>query len=223
MLRFLVSTVLFAGALGAVPAQQPTIIKPGAPGEPSRTITPAEARDVSKVGYTDADVAFMQGMIHHHAQAVQMVELLKTHTKNPDMQKLGERIELSQKDEIKMMRHWLETHGQQAPDPFAHQGHDMASMPGMSGGDASSAPMMPGMLTAEQMRQLEAAKGTDFDRLFLTGMIQHHGGALTMVKQLFATPGAAQDGDIFAFASDVDADQRMEINRMSRMLEELGK
>ena len=222
MLRFFLNTVLLATAVGALATQQPTIIKPGAPGEPSRTITPAEARDVSKVAYTDADVAFMQGMIHHHAQAVEMVELLKTHTKSSDMQKLGQRIELSQKDEIKMMRHWLEGHGQQAPDPFAHQGHDMGSMPGMSGGGAST-PMMPGMLTTAQMQQLAAATGTAFDRLFLTGMIQHHGGALTMVKQLFATPGAAQDSDIFAFASDVDADQRMEINRMSRMLEELGK
>jgi uncharacterized protein (DUF305 family) len=223
MLRFCVGAALFAAAVGLVSAQQPTIVKPGAPGEPSRTITPAEARDVRKVAYTDADVAFMQGMIHHHAQPVQMVELLRTHSKNPDMQKLGQRIELSQKDEIKMMRHWLEVHGQQAPDPLAHQGHDMASMPGMSGGGQATAAMMPGMLTDAQMQQLAAATGTDFDRLFLTGMIQHHGGALTMVKQLFDTPGAAQDSDIFAFASDVDADQRMEINRMSRMLEELGR
>ena len=223
MLRFFVGAALFAAAVGLVSAQPPTIVKPGAPGEPSRTITPAEARDVRKVGYTDADVAFMQGMIHHHAQAVQMVALLRTHSKNPDMQKLGQRIELSQKDEIKMMRHWLEVHGQQAPDPLAHQGHDMASMPGMSGGRQPTAAMMPGMLTDAQMQQLAAATGTDFDRLFLTGMIQHHGGALTMVKQLFDTPGAAQDSDIFAFASDVDADQRMEINRMSRMLEELGR
>lgn len=223
MVRFSVTTLIVA-ALGVAAAQQPpTIVQPGAPGEPSRTMTPAEARDVSKIGYTDADVKFMQGMIHHHAQAVQMVELLKTHTRNPDMQKLGQRIELSQRDEIKMMRHWLEAHGQDAPDPLAHGDHGMASMPGMSGGDASMATMMPGMLTAAQMQQLAAARGPEFDRLFLKGMIQHHGGALTMVKQLFAIPGAAQQGDIFAFASDVDADQRMEIDRMSRMLEELGK
>ena len=223
MLRFFVGAALFAAAVGLVSAQPPTIVKPGAPGEPSRTITPAEARDVRKVAYTDADVAFMQGMIHHHAQAVQMVELLRTHSKNPDMQKLGQRIELSQKDEIKMMRHWLEAHGRQAPDPFAGGGHDVASMPGMSMAGGADAPLMPGMLTAEQMRQLAAAHGKDFDRLFLQGMIRHHGGALTMVKDLFATAGAAQDSDIFAFASDVDADQRMEIDRMSRMLEELGK
>lgn len=221
MLRFSVTSVFVATAVAVASAQQPpTIVQPGAPGEPSRTLTPAEARGGNSPGYSEADVTFMQGMIHHHAQAVEMVELLKTHTKNSDMQKLGQRIELSQRDEIKMMRHWLEAHGQAAPDPLAHEGHDMPSMPGMAG---AAMPMMPGMLTEAQMRQLAAARGADFDKLFLTGMIQHHGGALTMVKQLFATRGAAQDSDIFAFASDVDADQRMEIDRMSRMLEELEK
>lgn len=229
MARCPVILVFVAAAVGAAAAQQPpTIVQPGAPGQPSRTVTAAEASDLGKVRVTDADVKFMQGMIHHHAQAVEMVDLLKSHTKNADMQKLGQRIEISQRDEIKMMRHWLESHGQPAPDPLAHAGHDMASMPGtsMGGGDTPMVPMvpmMPGMLTAAQMQELAAAQGTDFDRLFLEGMIRHHGGALTMVKDLFATPAAAQDSDIFAFASDVDADQRMEINRMSRMLEELGK
>jgi uncharacterized protein (DUF305 family) len=232
MVRYSLCLLLVASALAQTPAQQPpTIVQPGAPGEPSRTITAADAKNAARVTYTDADVQFMQGMIHHHAQAVEMVELLKKNTQNPEMQKLGQRIEISQRDEIKMMRRWLETHGQQAPDPMGSAGHDMASMPGMamSGGGASAAaspqtlPMMPGMLTPDQMRQLAAAHGKDFDRLFLEGMIRHHGGALTMVKDLFGTPGAAQDSDIFAFASDVDADQRMEINRMSRMLEELGK
>ena len=220
MLRFFVTTVFWAMAFAAASAQQPTIVQPGAPGEPSKTLTPAEARAGNAPAYAAADVAFMQGMIHHHAQAVEMVELLKTHTTDPDMRKLGQRIELSQRDEIKMMRHWLEAHGQQAPDPLGHEGHDMAGMPGMAG---ASTPMMPGMLTAAQMQQLAAAHGREFDRLFLKGMIQHHGGALTMVQQLFDTRGAAQDSDIFAFASDVDADQRMEIHRMSSMLEELEK
>jgi uncharacterized protein (DUF305 family) len=222
MARCFAILVAVAAALGMAPTQQPpTIVQPGAPGAPSRNVTAAEASDHSSVRITDADVKFMQGMIHHHSQAVEMVELLKSHTKNPDMQKLGQRIEISQRDEIKMMRHWLESHGQEAPDPLAHAGHDMSSMPGMSMGGQT--PMMPGMLTAEQMRELAAAHGTDFDRLFLQGMIRPHGGALTMVKDLFATAGAAQDSDIFAFASDVDADQRMEITRMSNMLEELGK
>ena len=159
----------------------------------------------------------MQGMIHHHSQAVEMVELLKTRTKSEDMRKLAQRIELSQRDEIKMMQQWLKARGQDAPNPAAHRTHDGMSMPGMT------TVMMPGMLTQEEMQRLAAASGQDFDRLFLEGMIKHHGGALTMVKDLFATPGAAQDSDIFAFASDVDADQRMEINRMSAMLEELQK
>jgi uncharacterized protein (DUF305 family) len=148
----------------------------------------------------------MQGMIHHHAQALDMVELLKTRTTSEDMRKLAERIEISQADEIKMMEKWLQARGKEVP-------HQMAGMPGM--------PMMPGMLSDDQMKQLAAARGPAFDRLFLEFMIQHHAGALTMVKELFATPGAAQDSDIFAFASDVDADQRAEIARMSTMLKEL--
>ena len=193
----------------------PQIVQPGAPGQPSRTIGAEAARDLSHVQATPADVAFMQGMIHHHSQAVEMVELLKTRTASHDMQLLGQRIEISQQDEIKMMQHWLKARGQEAPDPRAM--HDMPGMdmPGMS------TPMMPGMLTPEQMKELAAAKGAAFDRLFLEGMIRHHGGALTMVHDLFATPGAGQDSEIFAFASDVDADQRMEIDRMSAMLKEL--
>ena len=148
----------------------------------------------------------MQGMIHHHAQALDMVELLKTRTTSEDMRKLAERIEISQADEIKMMEKWLQARGKEVP-------HHMAGMPGM--------PMMPGMLSDDQMKQLAAARGPAFDRLFLEFMIQHHAGALTMVKELFATTGAAQDSDIFAFASDVDADQRAEIARMSTMLKEL--
>jgi uncharacterized protein (DUF305 family) len=187
------------------PAASVPIVQPGAPGEPSRAVAPAAAAVTPR--FTDGDVKFMQGMIHHHAQALDMTALLKTRTNSDDMRKLAQRIELSQADEIKMMQKWLEARGQDRPDEHAHH---------MAG-----APMMPGMLTPEQMDQLAAAKGATFDRLFLQFMIQHHQGALTMVKDLFATPGAAQDSDIFAFASDVDADQRMEIARMSGMLKEL--
>ena len=146
----------------------------------------------------------MQGMIHHHAQALDMTELLATRTNSEDMKKLALRISVSQTDEIKMMRRWLTVRGQEVPGEHAHH------MPG--------APLMPGMLNAEEMARLAAAKGTEFDRLFLEGMIKHHGGALTMVHDLFATPGAGQDSEIYAFASDVDADQRMEIDRMAAML-----
>lgn len=201
---------------GPLAGQTPQIIQPGAPGQPSRTTTAAESRDMSHLQATPVDVKFMQGMIHHHSQAVEMVELLKTHTPTHDMQLLGQRIEISQQDEIKMMQHWLTARGQEAPDPAATK----MSMPGMSM-PGTDMPLMPGMLTPEQMERLAAAKGTAFDRLFLEGMIRHHGGALTMVHDLFATPGAGQDSEIFAFASDVDADQRMEIDRMSAMLKEL--
>ena len=185
-------------------AAAPPIIQPGAPGEGSRTVQAEQARDLSKVQFTPADVKFMQGMIHHHAQAVDMTDLLATRTSSDDMKKLALRIQVSQNDEMKMMRRWLAARGQDVPGEHAHH------MPG--------APMMPGMLTPEEMARLAEAKGPEFDRLFLEGMIKHHAGALTMVQELFATPGAGQDSEIYAFASDVDADQRMEIDRMSAML-----
>jgi uncharacterized protein (DUF305 family) len=159
-----------------------------------------------------ADVAFMKGMIHHHAQAVEMVALMDGRTTTPILRALGERIDVSQRDEIGMMRQWLLEHGQEAPDPLPHIGMEM--------GDHAM-PMMPGMLTVAQMAELAAAKGAEFDRLFLTGMIQHHQGALTMVQELFATSGAAQNTAIFRFASDVDADQRAEIARMRALLRQV--
>ena len=180
------------------------IVQPGAPDEASRTVNAEQARDLSKVQFTDADVKFMQGMIHHHSQAIDMVKLLETRTQSEDMKRFALRIQVSQDDEIKMMRRWLEVRGQEVPGEHAHH------MPG--------APMMPGMLSADEMATLAAAKGPEFDRLFLAGMIKHHGGAITMVQQLFKTPGAGQDSEIYAFASDVDADQRMEIERMGAML-----
>ena len=193
-----------AGGPGATEttAEAP-IVQPGAPGQETRVVSATQAVDLSRVRHTAADVRFMQGMIGHHAQAVEMVELLKTRSASDDMKKLGLRIEVSQLDEIKMMQGWLQQRGQQLPDPHAHH----------RGGA-----LMPGMLTAEEMARLAAAKGAEFDRLFLEGMIKHHAGALTMVQELFASPGAAQESEIFAFASDVDADQRMEIDRMGAML-----
>jgi uncharacterized protein (DUF305 family) len=195
-------------APATVPSSPP-IVQPGAPGQASRIITADAASDLSQVRFTDADAKFMQGMIGHHAQAVEMVELLKTRTASEDLKKLALRIEVSQLDEINMMQRWLQDRGQAAPDVHAMHMH--------------GATLMPGMLTAEEMAQLAAAKGPEFDRLFLLGMIKHHGGAITMVEELFATPGAGQESEIFAFASDVDADQRMEIDRMGAMLRELQK
>ena len=205
-MRF-VAVLLVAAAAASCRAAgggAPAIVQPGAPGQESRVVNAAQARDLSKVQFTDADVKFMQGMIHHHAQAIDMVKLLETRTGSDDMKRFALRIQVSQDDEIKMMRRWLEVRGQDVPGEHAHH------MPG--------APMMPGMLTAEEMSRLAAAKGPEFDRLFLEGMIKHHGGAITMVQDLFKTPGAGQDSEIYAFASDVDADQRMEIDRMGAML-----
>jgi uncharacterized protein (DUF305 family) len=190
----------------------PVIVQPGAPGEASRVVGAEQARDLSKVGATPADVKFMQGMIHHHAQAIDMTELLKTRTNSEDMKKLGLRIQVSQTDEIRMMQRWLQAHGADAPDPHAMHMPGMI-MPGMDHG-----PMMAGMLTPEEMTHLAGLKGADFDRVFLEGMIKHHGGAITMVQELFAAPGAGQESTIYAFASDVVSDQQMEIDRMSGML-----
>ena len=184
------------------------ILQPGAPGQDTKTISTAQATDLSKVGATAADVKFMQGMIGHHAQAVEMVALIKDRTATPDLNRLGLRIQVSQDDEMNMMRTWLKDRGQAIPGPHAH--HEPGGF-------------MPGMLTAEEMTQLANAKGVEFDRLFLQGMIKHHGGAITMVEELFKSPGAAQEGGIFAFASDVVADQQMEMDRMGAMLKEIMK
>jgi uncharacterized protein (DUF305 family) len=188
----------------AAPEKGPPIVQPGAPGQASHEISAQAASDLSQVEYTGADIKFMQGMIGHHAQALEMVDLLKTRTASEDMKKLALRIELSQDDEIKMMQRWLEVRRQQVPARNAMHMH--------------GATLMPGMLTADEMKQLEGAKGAEFDRLFLEGMIKHHGGALTMVKDLLDTPGAAQESEVFAFVSDVESDQRMEIDRMGAML-----
>jgi uncharacterized protein (DUF305 family) len=184
----------------------PQIVQPGAPGQATRVITADKAVDLSPIKYTPADAQFMQGMIGHHAQAIEMTELLATRTESEDMRKLAGRIDVSQTDEIKMMEEWLKRRGEALPDPHAHH----------HGGK-----LMPGMLTADEMARLAQAKGEAFDRLFLEFMIKHHEGALVMVQELHATPGAGQEPEMFAFANDVDADQRMEIDRMRIMLDKL--
>ena len=194
------SAACAAACHGGAAASAPPIVQPGAPGETSRVITAGKAADLSQVQFTPADVRFMQGMIGHHAQAIEMTALVRSHSTNDGIRKLSERIDLSQADEIKMMQEWLTRRGQPLPDPHAHH--------------LAGAALMPGMLSQAEMQALSEARGPAFDRLFLESMIKHHEGALTMVKELFATPGAGQEADIFAFASDVDADQRMEIDRM---------
>lgn len=154
----------------------------------------------------------MQGMIMHHGQAVEMTALIPSHTENKEVHLLGERISLSQSDEMKFMKRWLIARG----EPVS------MAMPGMPGMDKSGnvMPLMPGMLTPAQMEALRQARGAEFDHLFLTGMIQHHGGALAMTKQLFDTPGAGQDAELFDFATDVDNSQRAEIRIMENILKE---
>lgn len=151
---------------------------------------------------TAADVGFVQGMIQHHSQALEMTALISERTQRADLRNLGERITVSQRDEIAMMSQWLKVRGEQTTPRMQHDGH-----------------VMPGMLTAAQMDSLRASRGTAFDRLFLKLMIQHHEGALTMVKDLLATPRAAQEPQLFSFVSDVDTDQRAEIARMQALLD----
>ena len=191
------------------PATGPVVVQPGAPGKPSKTLPPSTKGVLP--ARSQADVEFMQGMIMHHAQAVEMTALIASHTDNKDLRLLGAKISSSQSDEIKFMQRWLAARGE--PGSMA-----MAGMPDMN---ASGKPMglMPGMLTPQQMEALRNAKGAEFDHLFLTGMIQHHNGALIMVKDLFDTAGAGQDADIFNFATDADNTQRAEIKIMQAMLE----
>ena len=156
----------------------------------------------------------MQGMIMHHAQAVEMTALINDRTTNKNLRLLGSRISHSQADEMKYMERWLRLRGESTSMPMSSMHH----MPGM---DMSKHQMlMPGMLTEEQMDALKKAKGAEFDHLFLTGMIQHHSGALTMVKDLYDTAGAGQDAELFNFTTDVDSGQRAEIRIMQSMLEE---
>ena len=179
--------------------------------------------------YTDADVRFMQGMIMHHAQAVVMSDWAATHGASPDLVILCKRIALSQRDEIAVMRQWLTERGLSAPDPL-HMTSPASGpvtdtspmhMPGM---DMGTGPMMmmAGMLSADDMRALDAARGATFDRLYLTGIIKNHQDAIAMVAELFATPGGGQQADLFGFATDVDAGQRVEIARMQAMLNTLN-
>ena len=184
----------------------PVVVQPGAPGKPTRTLPPSTRATLPL--RSPKDVEFMQGMIMHHAQAVEMTALIESHTEKKDLRLLGERISSSQSDEIEFMKRWLTNRGELISP----------AMPEMPGMDMSQPMLMPGMLTPKQMAALRKAKGPEFDQLFLTGMIQHHNGALIMVKDLFDTGGAGQDAELFNFATDVDSGQRAEIRIMQTML-----
>lgn len=195
---------------------RPVVVQPGAPGQPTKTLPPSTKAKLPPL--SQADIEFMQGMIMHHAQAIEMTALIPSHTENKELRSLGARISRSQDDEIVFMKRWLAARGEPLsmpmPDNMAVMSHSDSSHHGMDG-----LPLMPGMLTEEQMASLRKATGAEFDRLFLTGMIQHHGGALTMVKDLFGSAGAGQDAEIFGFATDVDTGQRAEIKIMQSMLD----
>lgn len=196
------------GAVQTAPAPQPAT----GFGEQGEQAAIERARaDSARYPYTAADIRFMTDMIAHHAQAIVMSGWAPSHGASGSVQTLAKRIINSQQDEIRTMQMWLRDRRQPVPDPNAMPMH----MDMQGGGQMK---LMPGMLTDEQMRQLDAARGPEFDRLFLTFMIQHHRGAISMVKDLFDTYGAAQDELVFKYASDVNVDQTTEIARMQRML-----
>ncbi len=185
---------LLATACATAPAQEPA--------------PRAAAPDMTqRKGYTAADVEFMQGMIGHHAQALLMAEMVPERTERQDFHLMAERIRLSQETEIEQMSRWLSQRGEKVPEAGAH------SHTAMGHGE-----LMPGMLTEAELNRLRAASGAEFERLFLELMIKHHEGALQMVRELYATPGAGQEPELFILASDVDADQTAEIRRMRAML-----
>jgi uncharacterized protein (DUF305 family) len=203
------ATVAVVAALPASAQDPPpVIVQPGAPGEPTRTLTAEEAAALGQPAHVDADVRFMQGMIHHHGQALDMTDLLASQTESEEMRLLALRISISQTDEIVMMEGWLKSRGENAPRVRGDESTRLRDEQ-----------LMPGMLNERQMAQLASASGEAFDRLFLEFMIVHHEGAVTMVGELFLVSGAGQEPVIFQFAADVDADQTAEIGRMNTMLQ----
>ena len=185
-----------------------------APDRPPSTSTVAAPAPPGRYAFTPADVHFMSGMIPHHAQAVLIAGWAPTHGAGSAVRLLCERIVVAQRDEIAMMQTWLRDRRQPVPDANAKALH-------MSMGGMEHDMLMPGMLTEEQLAELDKARGVDFDRIFLADMIRHHEGAITMVNELFGSQGAGQDETVFRFASDVYADQTTEIERMQKMLASL--
>ncbi|HKA83774.1 MAG TPA: DUF305 domain-containing protein [Acidimicrobiales bacterium] len=177
----------------------PRIVQPGAPGEEGRELSEDDAASIDPPAHTPADTRFMQGMIAHHQQAIEMAGLVEAHTQNEDLPLLAERISVSQTDEIARMEQWLTERGEEVP--AGHEGHEL----------------MPGMLTAEQFRQLDDASGVAFDRLFLQRMIAHHQGALQMVDELYGAGGGLEPA-ADRFAREAEADQSIEIRRMEELL-----
>lgn len=209
--------LLAAAASAQSNGDNPSIVRPGAPGMPTKQLDASTRASLPPISRTE--VGFMQGMIHHHSQAVEMVALMQKRTTNKALLLLGAKIGHSQADEMAFMKRWLATRGEATEMKMNMSMGDMDDMGDMHAGHTMQHEMlMPGMLTAEQMKALAAAKGAAFDRLFLTGMVQHHQGALTMVKEMTDASGPAQDAELYNFAADVDTGQRAEIKIMQNML-----
>lgn len=181
----------------------------------------AAAVDSVRRAYTQADVDFMAGMIHHHAQALVMSRMAPSHGASASLQIMARRIINAQNDEIDLMQAWLRDRGETVPEPRSAGGQETNGGHAMHADHDAGHAMMPGMLTDEQMAALDAARGEEFDRLFLQFMIQHHQGAVTMVNELVAVPGGAREQAVFKLASDIGADQASEITRMQTMLRDL--
>ena len=204
-----------AGCRAAAPAEStaaprpataaPRTVQPGAPGQATRDLPSPQPGAMTPAPHSAADVLFMQGMIPHHAQALEMAAQVAGRTERPEIHLLARRIALSQRDEIDMMQRWLATRNEPAGDEHAHHAH----------GDHA---YMPGMLTSADMERLAAARHAAFDRLFIEYMIRHHEGALIMVTDLFKAPEGGQEPELYQFAAHVEADQQMEIARMRRLL-----
>jgi uncharacterized protein (DUF305 family) len=206
----LICTACNAGSDESEPKGEtaPNVVQPGAPGEGTRTLTPEELENVARNEHTEADVRFMQRMIHHHAQALRMTSLVPTRSKQRNIVLLAKRIDLSQTSEIELMRGWLKARNEAAPELHRVHGHAHGTGQGR---------LMPGMLTEPELRRLAQARGVAFDRLFLRSMIHHHQGAVTMVEQLYAGDGGTES-EIDSFARHVDSDQQIEIDRMRKLL-----
>ncbi|MFN4298038.1 MAG: DUF305 domain-containing protein [Brevundimonas sp.] len=217
--RLLVGCSVFSLiAAGAVVAQDAPIVQPGAPGQAPRALTAEEAARIADNRYSADDVRFMQDMIPHHQQAVEMAALVAGRTNHREIVEIAARIDASQADEIAFMRGWLLGRGQQAPDPAAdphagHHGHH---------GQGADHSTMAGMATPEQMARLAAAEGVDFDRLFLELMVAHHEGAIQMVDHLLSRSGSAYDPVLFEFVADIRNEQQGEIRRMTTLSRQLS-
>lgn len=225
---------------GAASGQDAPIVQPGAPGEAGRQLSGEEAARIADNRYSDDDVSFMQGMILHHAQALEMARMVPARTSDPTLRTLARRIDVSQESEIELMSRWLESRGEDVPEVHLHdwdehpEGYDHGGAGGDQDAHADHAHHgghgghgdhvgMQGMLSPEQMAELASLEGTEFERLFLESMIVHHEGAIVMVTELFRSPGAAQDSDIYGFAGHVESDQVAEIGRMEELLQSIDR